>query len=126
MNAEQIKDKEFYQHVWAEVLFQLLGYTPERIDEWITSNRVSWEKSHAVYISDFPEAWVVDALISQNIRDKIGAAEAAKLKRDIVHAIELGNPKWSLNEAYDWPAARQRIKEVFADYGVSDEHFGRP
>lgn len=124
MNAEQIEDQKYYLRVWREVLFELLGYTPKQIDEWIKSNRGSWETSHAIYVSDFPEAWVVDALISQNVREKIGAAESAKLERDIVHAIEVGEPKWSKNQAYDWAAARQRIKKVFATYGVLSDYQG--
>jgi hypothetical protein len=61
---------------------------------------------------------VLDALISSETREKIGAAETAKLKADMVDAIEQGNFGW-FSEAYDWSGARERIKKVFTKYGVS-------
>jgi len=118
MNSEQIEDQKFYTHVWREVLTKVFGYTGPQVDEWIKSNHTEWDEYHAVFVSEFPEYWVLDAVISDAIRQKIGAAQTNRLKRDIVDAIEIGSPKWCSNESYDWAAARERVKNVFAIYNT--------
>lgn len=97
---------------------ELLGYTETQADEWIKLNLIPWDTYYQWYTHEPPEFWVLDALISPEIKEKIGAAEIAKLKRDIVQTIEQGNFGW-FSENYDWSAARQRIKGIFGAYGVS-------
>lgn len=118
MNAEKTEDQKFYFHVWKVVLAELLGYTETQADEWIKLNRIPWDTYYQWYLHEPPEFWVLDALISSEIREKIGAAEVAELKRDIVQAIEQGNLGW-FSETYDWSGARERIKKVFMNYSVS-------
>ncbi|HZV33030.1 MAG TPA: hypothetical protein VFB72_00520 [Verrucomicrobiae bacterium] len=137
MNEEMNKDQEYYVTIWKRTLSELLGWsapqvdawleeifhqrlvvigwsTPQ-VDAWLESNRGSWEKSHAVYVHEPPEYWVIDALILEALRQKIGALNVAKLKRDIVQEIELSNPRW-FSEEYNWSAARSRIDRLFETY----------
>jgi hypothetical protein len=118
MKTERIEDQRFYFQVWKKVLAELLGYTETQADEWIKLNRTSWDTYYQWYLHEPPEFWVLDALISSETREKIGAAEVAKLKRDIVQTIEQGNFGW-FSESYNWSEARERIKKVFTNYGVS-------
>jgi hypothetical protein len=118
MNTKRIEDRQFYFQVWKKVLAELLGYTETQADEWIKLNRISWDTYYQWYIHEPPEFWVLDALISSEIREKIGAAEVAKLKSDIVQTIEQCNLGW-FSETYDWSEARDRVKKVFTNYGVS-------
>ena len=98
----------------------------DRFNEWIEFNRTPWEQFYP-RVHELPEFWVIDALITERVIEKIGAAEKAKLKREIGYAISRGdfNHFYEAPEAYDWSAARRRIKEVFVKYGVGDEYIGR-
>jgi hypothetical protein len=118
MDTKRIEDRIFYFKVWKRVLAELLGYTEAQSDEWIKLNRIPWDTYCRWYLHEPPEFWVLDAMISSEIREKIGAAETAKLKADMVDAIEQGNCGW-FSESYNWSEARERIKRVFTDYGVS-------
>lgn len=114
--------KEAYLSIWKRALPELLGCTKVQAEEWIKTNRLPWDE-YRHYRHEPPVFWVIDALISPKVIEKIGAAETAKLKRDILHAIEQGNLKW-YSESYDWSAARQRIRVVFRGYGVPDGYSG--
>jgi hypothetical protein len=125
MSNEQIEDQKFYGCVWENVLSNIFNLSKPEIDDWIALNRKSWEKFHAVYVSEFPEYWVMDAIIPEDVCLRIGAFQTKRLKRDLVDAIEAGNPKWSANEGYDWPAARERVKRVLTGYGVGFDALGK-
>jgi hypothetical protein len=125
MNAQQAEVQEFYLEVGEKVLSELSGFTKRQINAWMKTRCGDWDKGYHSYVHQRPEFWVIDALISDRVANKIGGAETAKLRHDILHAIEKGNPKWPRNRAYDWAAARRRIKRVFSAYGVPDGYVGR-
>jgi hypothetical protein len=115
MNSVQSEDQKYYLRVWKASLAGLLGWSEHEIGDWIQTNCSSWAEGYAVYVHEPPEFWVIPALIPNSLRERIGAAEIAKLKREILTAIDEQNPKWFSPE-YDWCSARLRINHVLSRY----------
>ena len=55
-------------------------YSERQIDEWIELNRTPWEQFYPWYVHELPEFWVIDALITERVIEKIGAAGEALVK----------------------------------------------
>lgn len=105
---------------WRHVLGGFLGWTDNRIHNYIREHETDIYDGNALFYHETPLYWVSRMIYSPRFHGRLDFNVVA-FEHGLLGAIKNGDHNCEWNQDFDWDSARERVDQFLRGYGESLE-----
>jgi len=111
-------NKKYYLDMWKDMLHTFLGWSQERVMEWVEDTGMLKAVSNPedILFNRPPQYWITGIFIPKSLKSRLVGIELANLKERIFRAFE-DEHDYEFSSGTDWYPYKDKVERILEGYG---------